>query len=110
MQWECVLVVPVVVTGGCRVVELIRGPNRALSRIRPLKPGGHVPVQMVDGVRVFGVGLGQLTGEDFRLLLEPTCPQRFHLSAVPWVVLDPSNALVQRIGATLTSANISIGL
>ena len=56
MQSERVLVV-VPVSGGCRVVEFARWPNRLLTRIGPRKPGGHVPVQMVDGVRVFGVGL-----------------------------------------------------
>ena len=30
---------------------------------------------MVDGVRVFRVGLGQFAGEDLRLLLEPSRPQ-----------------------------------
>src|ERR1017187_5796324 len=53
------LVVVRVSGGGCRVVEVARGANRALAGIGPLKPGGHVPVQMVDGVRVFGVGLCQ---------------------------------------------------
>src|ERR1700716_2808321 len=58
LQSERVLVVQVG-GGGCRFVEVARGANLALAGIGPLKPGGQVPVQMVDGVRVFCVGLGQ---------------------------------------------------
>src|SRR5579864_4587846 len=90
-----ILVVVVPVTGGRRLGEVTCGPDRALARIRPLKPCGHVPVQMVDGVRVFGVGLRQFPGEDLRLLLEPTCPQGLDRSAVLWVDFVRSNALVQ---------------
>src|SRR5580692_2200280 len=98
LQSERVLFVPVVVsvTSGCRVVKFARGSNRALAGIWLLKPGRLVPVQMVDGVRVFGVGLGQFAVKDLRLLLEPTCPQGLDLSAVVWVGFVRSNALVQR--------------
>src|SRR5579862_2076846 len=75
LRSKCVLVVVVVSFDGCRVVEVARGTNRALAWIRTLKPGGHVPVQMVDGVRVFGVGLGQFAGENLRFLLQPSPPQ-----------------------------------
>ena len=78
------LLVVVVNLGGCRVVEFARGANRLLTRIGPRKPGGLVPVEMVDSVRVFGVGLGQFAGEDLRLLLEPTRPQGFDRGAVRW--------------------------
>src|SRR5277367_2398525 len=64
--------VVVVNFGGCRVVELARRANRLLPRVGPGKPGRQVPVQVVDGVRVFGVGLGQFAGEDLRLFLEPS--------------------------------------
>lgn len=61
----------VVVPGGCRVVEVGGGTNRALAGIRPRKSGGLIPVQMVHSVRVFGVGPGQFAGEDLRLLPQP---------------------------------------
>jgi hypothetical protein len=68
LQSERVLALVVVVSlGGRRFVEFARGANRALAGIGPRKPGGHVPVQMVDSVRVFGVGLGQFAGEALSL-------------------------------------------
>src|ERR1700751_1367569 len=57
--------------GGCRFVKFAWGANLALAGIGPRKPGRHVPVQVVDGVRVFCVRLGQFAGEDLLLLLEP---------------------------------------
>jgi len=36
------------------------GGNGALTGARPPKPGGEVIVPVVNGVRVFKVGLGQL--------------------------------------------------
>src|ERR1035441_4946562 len=65
--------------GGSRFVKLARWTNRLLAGIGPRKPGGHVPIQMVDGVRVFGVGLSHFAGEDLRLLLEPSRPQGLEL-------------------------------
>ena len=68
--------------GRCRLVEVARRTNRLLARIWPRKAGGHVPVEMVDRVRVFGVGLGQLAGEDLRLLLHPSRLQGLDRRAV----------------------------
>src|ERR1017187_8245847 len=87
------LVVVRVSGGGCRVVEVARGANRALAGIGPLKPGGHVPVQMVEGVRVFGVGLCQFGGEDLGLLLEPSPPQGLDRIAARCVGCARCNAL-----------------
>ena len=77
---ERVLVVQVS-GGGGRFVEVTGGTNLALAGIGPRKTGRHVPVQMVNGVRVLGVRLGQFAGEDLRLLLEPGRPQGFDLGA-----------------------------
>src|SRR5580700_8460188 len=88
--------VPVVVPGGCRVVEVAGRTNRALTRIGPRKSGGLIPVQMANGVRVFGVGLGQLASEDLLLLLLPGRPQGLDRSAALGVGFLLSNALVQR--------------
>src|SRR5258708_32862145 len=68
--------------GRCRLVEFARWANGALAGIGPRKPGRHVPVQMVDGVRVFGVGLVQFAGEDLRLLPKPSRPPVLDLTAV----------------------------
>src|ERR1700685_2925909 len=95
-QSERVLVGPVGVAGRCRVVEVARWANRGLAGIGPLKPGGLVPVQMGDGVGVFGVRLGQLADEDLLLLLAPSRPQGLDLNAVLGVASVRSNALVQR--------------
>ena len=62
-------------------MEVTGGANLALAGIGPRNPGGQVPVQMVDGVRVFGVGLGQFAGENLRLLLELSRPQGLDLWA-----------------------------
>src|ERR1700733_9062719 len=75
LQSERLLVVQVAL--GCRVVKFTRRANLALAGIGPRKTGRHVPVQVVDGVRVFGVRLGQLAGEDLLLLLEPCDLQGF---------------------------------
>ena len=81
MAGSCLVVQ--ILTLGCRVVEFARRANLALAGIGPRKPGGHVPVEMVDGVRVFGVGLGQFAGEDLRLLLEPSRPQSLDPAGCP---------------------------
>ena len=60
---------------GSRLVEVARWTNGVLAGIRPRKPGGLVPIEMVDRIRVLGVGLGQFAGEDLGLLLEPSLPQ-----------------------------------
>ena len=67
---------------GAGLLKSLGGRTVLLAGIGPRKPGGHVPVQMVDGVRVFGVGLGQFAGEDLRLLLEPSRPQGLDRGAV----------------------------
>ena len=56
----------------------------------------RLPVQMVDGVRVFGVGLGQFAGEYLRLLLEPSCPQGLDPIALRCGRCARCNAMVQR--------------
>src|SRR5215469_10739448 len=87
----------VVVSGGrCRLVELARWANVALAGIRPRKPGGEVPVQMVYGFWVFGVRLGQFAGEDLRLLLEPSFSQCRDHRGVRCGGYARSDALVER--------------
>jgi hypothetical protein len=71
------------------------GANLFLAGIRPHEPRGHVPVEVVDGVRVFGVGLGQLAGEDLRLLLEPGHPRGIDPGAAACVSYRRCHALVQ---------------
>src|ERR1039457_1194907 len=93
LQPERFLVVRVF-AGGCRVVEFTRRANRFLPRIGPRKPSRHVPVEMVDGLRVFGVGLGQFAGEKLRLLLEPSRPQGLDSGAGRWVGCPCCNALI----------------
>src|SRR5579863_3914268 len=82
--------------GGCGLSEVARGANDLLAWIGPRKPGGHVPVQMVDRVGVFGVGLGEFAGEDRRLLLEPGRPQHFDRRSDGGAGRGRGNALVQR--------------
>ena len=69
MQLEPDLVVQV--ARGRRVVELAGKANRFLSRVGTLEPRRHVPVQVVDGVRILGIWLGHFAGEDLRFLFEP---------------------------------------
>src|SRR5580704_15779752 len=68
LQSQRILVVRVF-TSRSRFVELAWRANCFLTGIRSHEPGRHVPVQVVDGVGVFGVRLGQFAGEDLRLLL-----------------------------------------
>src|SRR6476620_11018588 len=81
LKLDYILVV-VVYFGRRRTIKLARWTNGRLTRIRPYKPGGHVPVEMVHGVRVLRIGLVQFAGEDFRFLLQPSCPQVSHLAAL----------------------------
>src|SRR5215468_9903637 len=69
------MILVVRITIGCRIIEFARIANLSFARIRSLEPGCHVPVEVVDGVRIFGVRLGEFTGEDFSLLLQPSSPQ-----------------------------------
>lgn len=62
------LVVQITV-GGWRVVEVAGRANCALARIGACEAGRHVPVEVVDCLRILGVGLGQFSGEELRLLL-----------------------------------------
>ena len=79
LQLERVLVV--VLLSRELLVEFARRANRAFTRIRPGISGGLVPVEMVDGVRVFGVGFAQFAGSDLCLLPEPARPQGLDLRA-----------------------------
>jgi hypothetical protein len=84
----------VVVTFGRRSIELTRRANLAFARIGSLKPGRHVPVQMVYGVRVFGVGLALFAGEDLILLFEPSLSEGPNLRSVARTGSGGLNALV----------------
>ena len=93
-----VAVAVVIITVSRRgIVELARWANRLLTRIRPRKSGGHVPVQVVHGLRVLGVGLGQLAGENLRLLLQPSRPQGLTLG----VALGPARVTPSSSGTWL---------
>jgi hypothetical protein len=46
------------VTGRRRLVEFAGWANGFLAWIGPRKPGRHIPVEVVDGVWIFSIGLG----------------------------------------------------
>jgi hypothetical protein len=74
------------------ILELARRADPALAWIRTLEVSCLVPAQVVDGVRVFGVGLGHLAGEDLR----PHLPDRhgdFTAEPSPEIALAPSTPL-----------------
>ncbi len=62
--------------------EVARGENLFLAGIRPRKPGGLVPVEVVDDIGIFGVGDVIFAGEDLRLHLHPASPQSLNLRAL----------------------------
>lgn len=89
------LLVVVVNLGRCRAIELARWTDGGLTRIRPSKSGRHVPVVMVHGVRIFGVGLVQFASEDLGFLLRPSGSQVSDLAAFVRVRRTRRNSLVQ---------------
>src|ERR1700728_1593799 len=94
VQSEGVLVVQV--AGWRRAVELAGGANRFFARIGHGESSRFIPVQMVDGIRVFGVGFGQFAGEDLCLLLEPCRTQSLDRRAGRCAGGARGNALRQR--------------
>jgi hypothetical protein len=71
------------VLAGAGLLNSLGGAHLALAGIWPRKPGGRVPVQMIDGVRVLcGLDLSPIVGEQFCLphvqiqfsISEPTIP------------------------------------
>src|SRR5579871_2231446 len=75
LQKECDSAVVIVSFDVCNFLEGARGENPRLAGIRPRKPGGLVPVEVVDDIRIFGVGLLIFAGEYLRLHLHPAGPE-----------------------------------
>src|SRR5271165_7525450 len=72
----------------CSFFEGARGENLCLAGIRPRKPGGLVPVEVVDDIRIFGVGRVIFAGEDLRLHLHPASPECLNRTALLGLLRD----------------------
>src|SRR5208283_6117254 len=86
-----------------RAIELARRTNRVFAGVGPRKPGGFVPVQVVDRVRVFHVWLVIVAREDLRLLCRPASTQSRNLRA-----LFPSRFSLGRSGRRHITGNAVI--
>src|ERR1700689_325659 len=67
----------------CRAIEVARGANGFLPAVGAHETGGFIPVEVVDGVRVFGVWRVIFASEDLSLLRHPSSsesPNRAGLS------------------------------
>src|SRR5271165_2520797 len=97
MQPETGLVVVAVALDRRRVVEFAGRADRLLARVGASEAGRFVPVEVVDSVRIFGVGLMILAGEDLGLLGLPAFAQSLDRRALVSLALILARvALVKR--------------